>query len=333
MIIKPRTYPLELRRLEALLARLPETHPQWNKINDEFSRRSAGFKGERLSDYFLQPLQASKEHLILSDLRLHLKGVYFQMDTLILTRKFILVLEIKNIIGQLIFDHAFQQLIRSNGEKKDIFPCPINQVENNVWQLGQFLIGKNFDRKLPVYGLVVITNQGAEIMNEQLDNKVRDTVVRGRNLLRRITSLEKRCSEEKISMKELNKISNVLKRAHSPWLPDYESPLVPVDDIIPGIRCLECGSLPIDRAYSCWYCENCKAKTKHSYKETLVDYALLISPTIKTREYMNFSLLHSMDVAYRHLNHLRLPTHGAKKNREYDLIKFVLKRMKEYRLK
>ncbi|WP_218970926.1 nuclease-related domain-containing protein [Peribacillus kribbensis] len=110
MITKQRTIPLIILKLDSLLRRLPPTHPKRILIQGDFAKRMAGYKGEQALDYYLNQLSPS-DFLILHDLRLPSEPYFFQIDTLLLTTRYLLILEIKNIAGTLYFEKSSSQLI------------------------------------------------------------------------------------------------------------------------------------------------------------------------------------------------------------------------------
>ncbi|MBU8880911.1 NERD domain-containing protein [Bacillus sp. FJAT-29790] len=107
MIAKERLIPLRMLKNEALLRRIPKHHVKRTIIEKDQTRRKAGYRGEEASDYYVNQLP-DKEYTIFHDLRLLNEQNYFQMDTLILSPKFALILEIKNISGTIYFDSSFK---------------------------------------------------------------------------------------------------------------------------------------------------------------------------------------------------------------------------------
>lgn len=127
MIVKDRKKPIKLKMAEALLRRLPQQHFKRREIADEYKKRLAGYNGEQEMDYFLKELD--ENFIIINDLRLNNQGVYFQIDSLILSKKEIIILEAKNISGTLYFDRKFKQLVRILDGKEEGFRDPLSQVE------------------------------------------------------------------------------------------------------------------------------------------------------------------------------------------------------------
>ncbi|WP_400248128.1 nuclease-related domain-containing protein [Niallia sp. JL1B1071] len=79
------------------------------------------------------------------------------MDVLILHAKYALIIEVKNIIGELYFDTDLHQMIRIKGEEKEAFPDPILQVNRLKRQLKSWLAVNQFP-DIPIYPLVVFSN-------------------------------------------------------------------------------------------------------------------------------------------------------------------------------
>lgn len=134
MIVKPRKIPLSIRKLEALIRRLPPYHPKLPFISEELNKKMAGYKGESSLDFYLGFLDP-KQYFIFHDLRLKDDSRFFQIDTLIVTKSYLLIIEVKNIAGTIHFDPLFNQLIRIKEGKEMAFPDPLLQVKRHELQL------------------------------------------------------------------------------------------------------------------------------------------------------------------------------------------------------
>ncbi|MFJ7366272.1 nuclease-related domain-containing protein [Peribacillus frigoritolerans] len=102
LIVKKRKVPLAIRKLRALACRLPPNHPKVPLIMNDLKKREAGYKGECSIDFplsFLEP----KNYFIFHDLRLQDQSRFFQLDTLLISKKFALIIEVKNMAGGAVF--------------------------------------------------------------------------------------------------------------------------------------------------------------------------------------------------------------------------------------
>ncbi|CUB08629.1 Nuclease-related domain protein [Bacillus cereus] len=173
MIVKERKMSVHLLQLEALLRRLPAHHPKRNVVVESLAKFMAGYKGEQAIEYPLSFLSETK-YSILHDIRLFDQKHYFQIDALIVSSCFLLFLEIKNIIGTLIFDTKFNQLIRTaDGTSEGGFPDPLLQLKRQEMQLRKWLSLHGL-YNIPIESLVVISSPRTIIKtsDEMLPNKI-----------------------------------------------------------------------------------------------------------------------------------------------------------------
>jgi hypothetical protein len=98
MLIKERDFPLFVQILQALLRRLPSNHPKVPLIQENLAKSIAGFKSEQAIDYPLSFLP-TKSFYIFHDLRLKTKSHYFQLDSIIVTLNYVLILEVTNLLA------------------------------------------------------------------------------------------------------------------------------------------------------------------------------------------------------------------------------------------
>src|SRR5690625_7350031 len=96
-----------------------------------------------------------REYLILHDLRLRDQNGFFQIDTLILCEKYLLILEVKNWSGTIVFGENGQVTRMDAEQKEEGFPNPIPRA--NFKREGIKNCRTNNDRK------TIQSNNSAEI--------------------------------------------------------------------------------------------------------------------------------------------------------------------------
>ena len=118
----------EHKQLEVLLPRLSQHNPNYQILKEKHGRLSAGYYGESSLKYFLNLVDLS-EACVLHGLRLcEPKGTYFQIDVLILTQQFFVIIEVKHLKGTIKFN-ASGQMIRTLFEgESESFPNPLVQA-------------------------------------------------------------------------------------------------------------------------------------------------------------------------------------------------------------
>ncbi len=317
MIKKNRTIPIKILILEALLRRLPENHPKRPKIREELVRSYAGYRGEESLDYYLAQLPP-ENYYIFQDLRIPIsKDTYFQIDILLLSRRYFIIYEAKNMLGTLFFD--FNQLVRTYEEKEEIFPDPIVQVQNQQYHLDN-LLKKHLNKTVPNTSFVVVTNPSSKIEINSQNHLAKQKVIRNPAILPRFVTYSRQHPTDILDDRELQKITRLLLKFHTPSQPDILSQFqISIDEILPGLYCDRCMSLSIVKVDRTWKCQQCGIENDKAFIQAIMDYFLLIGATITNQQCRAFIQHSSIYVVSRLLRSLKLPYKGSTKGRAYQL--------------
>jgi hypothetical protein len=318
VVVKERNIPIKIQKLEALLRRIPSTHPKRSLMEEELAKCRAGYRGEQSLDYHFSFLP-EKQYLMIHDLRLsNNEGSYFQMDSLLLSSKFLLIIEVKNISGTIIFDDHFHQLIRTLNGKEEAFQDPLSQVKRHQRQLKDWLAANKFS-EIPIITLIVITNPSTIIKTSRPPENY-PFITHSASMIPKIEMFERAHPVECLTKKELTKLSRVLLKRHEPKEYDVLSHFkIEKREVTKGVCCPECFRLPMQRQYGKWICRECRCSSKTAHLESLKDYANLFGQTINNRQLCEFLLLSSNSTAKYLLKEMHLPFMGKGRNREYHL--------------
>ncbi|MCJ8010045.1 nuclease-related domain-containing protein [Lederbergia wuyishanensis] len=239
MVKKARTVPVIIFMLEALLKRIPLNHSKRGDIEEELSRRWAGFRGEQSLDYYVESIFNSDEYAVFHDMRLPIsEDSYFQIDTLIVSPSFFAILEGKNILGELFFDP--NQLERNLDNKLDIFPNPILQAENQQYFLTA-LLEKHSIPRVPNTSFVVITNQHSIIKPNPNYPSVAQKVIRPAAIRTKLEVVSRKSRNPILDKKDMQKITRLLLKLHTPAWPNLmERYQIQEEELLRGIFCEEC---------------------------------------------------------------------------------------------
>ncbi|MFE1245933.1 nuclease-related domain-containing protein [Fictibacillus sp. NPDC058756] len=318
MLVKDRSKSLRIKKLEVFQRRLIQNHPKLLTIADELGGRLAGHHGEQSNDYFLKPF-LSKGYTVLHDLRLAAHDSFFQIDTLLISTRYILILEVKYITGTLHFDHLNQVIrVRDDGSE-EAFQNPIYQVKRQRSHLTDWL-SRNRVPNLPIHSFVVMSNPRTIIKSLPSHKEVLQYVTHSPYLQERIQVFDKMYSVEKLTKKEITKLSKLLVRQHTPDNPDLlKRYQIEEKDIIKVVYCTKCFYMPVVRKYGAWFCSKCSLKYVSLHLPTLEDYALLYGTSISNKEACDFLQISSRHVATRIFSSMNLPYTGSGKGRRYHL--------------
>jgi len=312
LIVKPREFPVHARKLQALLRRISQDHPQYTFIKDALGRSLAGYKGELQVDYQLSHIPDEDYHIFL-DLRLLGRQSFFQIDSLLLSKKLIISLEIKNMSGTLLFDQNFHQLIRVKDGGEEAFADPLSQIYRHKKEL-EYWLGKNRLPSLPITSLVVISSPYSIIKSTGSTK----SIIPKEYLLQKISQIEYSNQKEILSEKELRKISRHFIKQHTPNL----DPILKRFDMQPtelykGVHCSNCNYLPMQKTYGSWFCPSCQTYSKTAHLQSLEDYFFLFGQSLTNAEAKAFFRIEKAYTVTRILQNLNLPY--DKKHRTYQL--------------
>lgn len=316
MIEKERTYPIRLLMYEALLERIIPNHPKTSLIEQDYKAWRAGYKGELQTDYRLSFLPEKGFH-IFRDIRLQDEQWHFQIDTLILTLRYILLIETKAHTGTLFFDKPSEQMIQTKDNQEKSYDNPINQVRMQAWHLKRWLQNHKFSVP-PIYHLVAISNSSTII--KVSDRSLNNLIVKGDVLLSRVLLIDETNPNPSFSDKEIKKLSKSLVKNHSPHYPDIlKQYSLTLDDLQKGVQCPSCLTYGMRREKWVRRCPMCEHKSKTAHHKTVKELLLLVSPAINNQMCREFCPGVSSKTITDILLSLNLPFTGAHKDRTYQM--------------
>ncbi|HEY2422156.1 MAG TPA: nuclease-related domain-containing protein [Neobacillus sp.] len=317
MIAKECSITLRIQKLEALLkGRLSPQHLKYSEVAAEYSNRMAGYRGEKSLDFHLSMLEDSK-YYIFHGLRLLYRNYYFQIDNFLLCSSFGLILEVKNMAGELRFEKKFNQMFQKKKESIERKTNPVLQAKLQAIKLKKWLKEHNCP-EIPIYYLFVNSNAKTIIMTEPGNEQINRFICNSEFLIEKITQLENANKTEILDSKELRKIKRLLLANHTPENPDILAHFnLSKKDSLTGVQCPECNYLPMYYKGGLWVCPKCRKKSKTAHLKALEDYFLLISPSITNKELRQFLHIDSINIAQKILFSMNLPFTGRFKDRVY----------------
>lgn len=318
LIVKAHPASVYIQKFEALLRRLPASHSKRKRVEENLAKRMAGDRGEKAIDFHLSYLN-EKDYYIFYDIRLFDGSHYFQIDTLILSKRFIVILEVKNIMGKLYFDSDFNQLIRTLDEKEEPFPDPILQVERQSLQFKKWL-GRHIKKYIPIETLVVISTSRAILQTNPQNENIYQKVLLSTKLPLKIDSFNRNHQKELISTKQLEKISENILEGDTPLEIDVLEHLkISKNELLRGVQCAKCSLISMYRIRGKWKCSECHFISKDAHIQSLIDYSLLFETSITNKKMREFLNLESSNISKKILASLNLTHLGNTKDRFYNL--------------
>ncbi|MHA6250712.1 nuclease-related domain-containing protein [Oceanobacillus sp. CAU 1775] len=290
MIIKYRKKPLLLEKYEILVSRLSQHSPHHSQVAFDATNCLKGYEGELAVDYYLKLLPAA-DYTILQDLTLKVNHQTFQMDNLILTRNAIYIVEVKNFLSSVSYHTASDTFVLNNGHRTFGTANPINQAKIQKERLRMWLSINN-EPDLPIHCFAVISDSQTvlTIVGEPTENSL--LLSHGEHIPWKIMELEKRYKETHNFPHQIigYKLKNAATDFNKDILKEYS---IHPNEIMPGIRCVGCNTLGMQRKGWTWKCKRCHVEDKLAAEKTINEYLLLIKPWITNKECQNFLVITS----------------------------------------
>lgn len=303
MIIKPFEESAMLAGLRALVRRFDTRDVRYPKILLELQKAEAGDVGEQFLMKQLEKLAYSMNFKVLHNITIS-KPVSIQLDIVIITMYDILILECKNIRGNIHLKSKPRQMIRTQDTgEKNIFNHPEIQLEEYVFGLREFFYSHQIT--VNVEGIIVFPFNNANITYEEGQFPV--LVMREISHFLRQHLLK---NQQKPSIPS-DRLAQLLLQHHQLFNP---FPLCNYYNIEPhfiqkGVYCPICEQVKMQRVKKNWYCPKCRKFDNLAHVQALNEYRMLMGDCITTKAAQYF-----LDVSNRHLAKRIVQNHCVRKS-------------------
>lgn len=314
MFDKDLKIPINLLKAEALERRTDENHPCRADLKTYIKNLRSGYNGERTISYFLSQIPPQRFR-IFHDLRLPYGDTFFQIDTLILSTKFILMLDGKNHSGKLHIDK--EQMVQEYMDNRNVYENPIIQANRHNILL-QYFLEKHKLPQIPIESLVVICKSSTEVTIDAGYTEAYRKICRASDLVRKMEERYQYYRKEYIDNKTVEKIKKLLLKKHTPLDSDLlEKFNVSKREIKTGVQCPKCFFIPMNYKRKNWICPTCKFLSPDAFLQAMIDYFLLINPSFTNKELRKFLHLPNSRSATYFIYLLNFPSTGTTKGRIY----------------
>ncbi|RKQ34345.1 NERD domain-containing protein [Oceanobacillus halophilus] len=317
MMEHPRSKFLELLSLKVLDIRLRADHPEKEKVRSDLKIKYAELKGEREVAYTLDFLDKSK-FVVMHNLRLPDHNGHFQIDTLILTEKVFLVVEVKNWQGTVIFSENGQVTRIPPDGSEEGYKNPVDQAETQSYRLQQWLLQHNLS-DIPFEYLVVISFPKTIIKPSSPNVTIPHEVIHNSKLIFRVQEIVSKYDKQIRNMGQLKRLAKTLADAHVPPKNILSKYNFTDSDLIKGVFCPECGTVLMTKINTKWHCKQCEYSSDEAYKYALLDYRLFYGDWITNKIAREFLLIASPTVVQRILKKVCKTAEGKNRWRRYQL--------------
>ena len=316
MIIKKFSKSIQIEAMELLLRRLHVDHPLYEKVRKDIHATSAGDFGEQIILKEIEQLRLPYDNHVYHKLLLRSEST-FELDILVITPFGAIILEVKNIVGELEFQENPSQIIqrKENGEINK-YPCPATQLNDYKYQLSQFLNDHNIP--IPIDGAVIFASRKSFVSTST--NKARILYKNEiRPYLRKLQT-----QKQLLNIEEMEKLRRIILKKNDPFtfLPLTKYFSINPNELIKGVECPKCQFIGMKKIKRTWECPKCKGKDQNAYQGALATYFLLYKDSITNKECRDFLKLNNRHEANRILTNSDLIKVGSTSSTFYRMKPF-----------
>lgn len=238
IIMKKREEAKELIAMRSLHHRMTISE----KDNKRYANIVKGFEGEKRFDQLTEALQA--DIYLLHDICLEQNHSVFQIDTLLISEKEIVLFEIKNYEGDFVYESGTFRIHSTNQEILN----PLHQLNRSVTLLRSLM--KRMTSNMTVKGYLVFINPEFTLFQAPVDAPI----ILPSQLKRFMESIDKTPS---VLSREHRHLAEHLLQMHLPHSPYAREPHFQYQHLQKGILCLLCHSHMIRKNVCKTVCEKC----------------------------------------------------------------------------
>lgn len=311
---------MKLTRVDMLrraIRRLEENSPDRLFLEKELFNAEAGIRGEkRLRKKFVE-FYSAEPFEILWNTGLTLGNWTVQIDGLLLTPKVAIIIESKNISGELHFDNETREFYCYDAMGvKTVMDNPAVQVEKHIRFMRTWFAENNI--RLQVDGLLVFTALKAELCS--LPHNIRTCRHHHMTefLFKIIDEYQPNPHQNKQSLKKHKKM---IEKQLTPYIqkPITVQYSLNTNLFERGIFCEACENFKVNRKQREWRCLNCSTLARNAAEEAVLDYFALFDYGVNNEEMRKFLNVTDRHLVKRLLSHSKFTKDGSRRHSKYTL--------------
>ncbi|MBH0230983.1 nuclease-related domain-containing protein [Halobacillus yeomjeoni] len=230
-----------------------------------------------------------------------------------MNEKRIILIEVKHMDGELHYDDSSHQLLQVKDGCKKAYPDPLLQVKRQAHQLEKWIKTHSLPY-IPIEPFVVFTHPSAILSSSHL------RVFPSDYLPFQLNTIADGSGDAVWTNNEQRSIMNLCYQNHTPYVYDVLQKFqLKAEDLMKGVLCERCISLPMEKVYGGWKCPRCESFSNNAHVKALNDYYLLFGDSISNAELREFLRLPSRNTVRKLMNDLKITPIGTKRNAKWDL--------------
>ncbi|AQQ52836.1 nuclease-related domain-containing protein [Planococcus lenghuensis] len=273
----------EAEAMRHLLARLDFSYLQRTYLESELHNREAGIRGESRIESKFKEFFIPEAYEVLWDVGLSIGDWHVQFDGLLLTARCAIIIESKNISGELSFDEATGEFYRKNTDgERQVFDHPAVQLNKNIYFLQQWFQRQGVS--MPVGGLIVFTAKQCEFMTKPTLAEMCKLYGMPGRLIEMLKKYPPVCDGAfQEAVRQIPQHLTPYKRR-----PLCDKYFIPVQDLKKGILCTKCRALNVQLMERSWICGTCGVRERDIGGRLVDEYVALVNGELTNRGMRDF---------------------------------------------
>ena len=311
-IFLERTVPAKLIALERVVRRLHHNHPQFDTVKQALYNAQSGHGGEQHIDSALASLHFTIPHLIFPNFRLKANHIpSTQIDILLLTSSYALVIEVKNWSGTITFQNTGQAIQEKNGILRSM-DCPIVQAEYYKENLLEWFLMN--DIPLPVHRVVIFPYASTLLIGA--DNRGVHFSKELPQIIRKLNKLP-----AQLQLQQFEALSIKLQAANQPFANENicQHYGIQPNELMKGLYCSNCHNQLFKKNRRYYACTKCSTIPENPIQEAMIDWFTLFGNHVTNKDIrMLTGIEDSYKVQYL-MKKTSFPSSGLNKGTVYHL--------------
>ncbi len=259
-----------------------------------------------------------EEHLPMWDLNMKIKKWTVQIDGLLLTERCAIVMDSKNVSGEIHYNAATEEYYKKAMPGGEILHLdnPVFQLDKHINFMENWFASQGIN--LPVKGLIIYTAKNCVFQSKPTGALICKTYQMNGYLHRILRDSPLTAVSHPLQDIEKLIAANQVPFELSPLSETYR---INFKDLKTGVYCNKCGGHGMQRVKKSWICSACGNKDAAADRLAVQEYFALVSDELTNRKFREFSGITDSDAARRVLSKYDLEISGVRKMRVYKMRK------------
>ena len=324
LISKRRSIEYSYMGLQMLYRRLPSEHEMKQVIYSKMLSAKAGIIGEKKVEEVFERYPFPFDYRVLHDVSLSSNG-NFQMDTVFISPYSVVILECKNIVGELHFETEPLCLTRnSESGRKDTFESPEVQVDRNTFLMKEWLQTRGID--VPVKGVIVFSSTKSRVVK----SPDHTDVIYATSIPVYLRTLER--EKAYLSLSQMDDLAQRIASEHKPYFPYPMCKRWGINptDLTTGVQCGKCELFGMVKIKRTWQCPTCSHRDSEAHLAAVKEWFVLIGVQMSNSDCRKFLQVSQHQTVTRILQGMDLIISGKGKATQYKMDKKTLSGQKNF---